>query len=411
MARHFENWLSAFAEYTQESEAPSLFHFWTGVFTIARALRRQVWIEQKLFQWTPNFYIVLVGPAGVVTKSTSLRLGTNLLSKIDGIAFGPKSMTWQGLTDALAESQALVPFINELTGEEEYRSMSCITCAVNELGTFLRPDDKEMTDVLTDLWDGQLEIWDRRTKGLEGRVSIENPWINLMGCTTPAWLQTNFTEAMVGGGLASRIVFVFADAKRHLVAYPSDAIHDDTFDALETKLVEDLELISQIKGEYKLTAAAKKWGRDWYKEHWTVRPDHMASDRFGGYIARKQTHIHKLAIVLAAAQRKNLIITDDDLKFAAHMVTSLEDSMQRVFESIGTGENSKNLNEMLAYVRAYKSIPQKELYRLLYNIMTTKDFEEATNSGVKAGLLRVTNEKGDLCYTPIYPKQPDEKGS
>ncbi|KKK66944.1 hypothetical protein LCGC14_2958990, partial [marine sediment metagenome] len=82
--RNYDNWLSGYAEYTKHSESPDLFHFWTGVFTIAGALRRQVWIDQRYFQWTPNFYIVLVGPAGIAAKSTSLRLGTSLLRRVEG---------------------------------------------------------------------------------------------------------------------------------------------------------------------------------------------------------------------------------------------------------------------------------------------------------------------------------------
>jgi len=195
-----------YAEYTKHSESPDLFHFWTGVFTIAGALRRQVWIDQRYFHWTPNFYIVLVGPAGVAAKSTSLRLGTNLLRFVDGIKFGPKSMTWQALTHALEEAFGLVPFPNG-----DLYPMSCITCSITELGTFLRPEDKVMMDVLVDLWDGQLEPWDRRTVYKEGQVLIENPWINIMGCTTPAWLRDNMPEAMIGGGLIRRIVFVYGE--------------------------------------------------------------------------------------------------------------------------------------------------------------------------------------------------------
>ena len=156
--RNFENWITSYGEYTEHSESPDLFHFWTGVFTIAGALRRQVWIDQRYFQWTPNFYIVLVGPAGIAAKSTSLRLGTALLRRIKGVNFGPRSMTWQALTHALEEANTLIPFPNG-----EYLPMSCLTCSVTELGTFLRPEDKVMSDVLVDLWDGQAETWERRT--------------------------------------------------------------------------------------------------------------------------------------------------------------------------------------------------------------------------------------------------------
>jgi hypothetical protein len=76
--RHFKHWLKAYLDYTSASEAPDAFHFWTGVSTIAGALRRHVWVEQHIFQWIPNFYIIFVAPAGVATKSTTLNLGMGL---------------------------------------------------------------------------------------------------------------------------------------------------------------------------------------------------------------------------------------------------------------------------------------------------------------------------------------------
>jgi len=398
--RHFNNWLTGYAEYTKHSESPDLFHFWTGVFTIAGALRRQVWIDQRIFQWTPNFYIILVGPAGIAAKSTSLRLGTGLLRQVEGIKFGPKSMTWQALTHALEEAYMLVP-MDAGSIEGELIPMSCITCSVTELGTFLRPEDKVMMDVLVDLWDGQVEPWERRTVYKEGQVTIQNPWINVMGCTTPAWLRDNMPEAMIGGGLIRRIVFVYGDEKRQLIAYPADLQDADEFLDLAKRLVEDLTTISELKGEYFLTSTAKAWGKKWYTAHWKKKPEHMISDRYSGYIATKQSHIHKLAIVLAAAQRDKLSITEEDLILAEKMMSGLEHSMQIVFQSLGVGDISRMVMEILAYVRAYGRIPQQALWRHMMPIMSPKEFSEASDAAAKAGYLAIRNFGGVITYCAV----------
>jgi len=397
--RRFPNWLSAYARFTRHSEAPDLFHFWTGVFTIAAVLRRQVWIDQRYFQWTPNFYIVLVAPAGIATKSTSLGLGSDLLKRIDGIHFGPDSMTWQGLTRSLEEAHTLVPLGTGI--DAQYLPMSCVSCSVSELGTFLRPEDKTMTDVLTDLWDGKAKSWKRQTSGLEGRITIENPWINVMACTTPSWLKDNFTEAMVGGGLTSRIVFVYAQDKRKYVAYPASEFPYEVFQKEATELVEDLQIIAGLVGEYHLTKEALEWGKTWYEDHWRKRPEHMVSERFGGYIARKQTHIHKLAIVLAAAQRDELVIHKRDLEIANHMTTGLEVSMRTVFESIGVGDVSRMVNEILVYVRAYGEITQQALWRLMMPLMGPKEFEEASTAAIKAGYIKCAQRGSTIVYIAV----------
>lgn len=275
--------------------------------------------------------------------------------------------------------------------------MSCLTCSISELGTFLHPEEKDFMDVLVSLWDGQLEVWERKTK-TQGADKIPNPWINVIGCTTPSWLRNNFPEAMVGGGLTSRIVFVYADKKRRLIPYPGKVIQREDHKEHADKLVNDLNIISELKGEYELNDEATAWGDTWYTNHWKNRPKHLASDRFGGYYARKQTHIHKLAMVVAASQRNELVITQEDLIFSTQMVTELEKDMAIVFQSIGLAETSKNVTEMLAYLRAFKSMTQKEIWRRMMPIMSSREFDEATNAAVKAGYIKISGP--ELTYTP-----------
>lgn len=397
MPRAFKNWLQAYVHHTRFSESPDSFHFWTGVATIAGALRRRVWIDQLHFQWTPNFYIVLVGPPGVAAKSTSIRAGLSLLEKVPGVAFGPSSTTWQALTEALQNAQDFV----EIEGRPTAEVMSCLTIGVSELGTFLRPDDKEFVDTLVAMWDGQKEVWRRQTK-TQGETVIHNPWINLIGCTTPAWLKDNFPDVLIGGGLTSRMVFVFADKKRQFVAYPSRLVTPATFKEEEEYLVHDLLQIAQLKGEFTISEAALEWGDEWYRAHWMAsRSSHLASEKFAGWWARKQTHLHKLAMVLSAAKRDDLRIEKEDLEEALTLVTDLETDMQHVFSSIGVSHSAKVSNEVLTFIRNHKQIKLQDLWKLCFNTTAQKDFSEAIVAARDAGFIKIVG-KGEtqmIVYT------------
>lgn len=392
MTRNYKNWLKAFMEYTSDSESPAAFHFWSGVSTVAGALRRRVWIDMRKFQWTPNFYIILVGPPGVAAKSTSSRNGMKLLERIEGIKFGPQSMTWQALTQSLEESMEYTKYIDE-NGEELTTPNSSLTITVPELGTFFKMEDSVMMDVLVSMWDGQLETWGHKTK-VSGNVEIKNPWLNMIGCTTPSWLQNNFPEHMIGGGLSSRIIFVYGDQKRHLVAYPDEVINSAEYYEMENKLVEDLAQIASIAGPYILTKKARAWGTDWYRRLWESRPLHMASDRYSGYIARKQTHMHKLAIILAAAQRNERIIDEADLDEANQLLTEVEPHMIKVFESVGIVDEAKHVAEITAYVRHHGFLTSNELWRMCSNIMREHDFRNAVRIAISGGALEVTERNG-----------------
>jgi hypothetical protein len=214
MARNYKNWLKAYMEYTRDSESPSTFHFWTGVSVIAGALRRRVWVDMKKFEWTPNFYIILVGPPGVAAKTTSIGMGMRLLAQIPGIKWGPESMTWQKLTRSLADSIEYLEFVN-FQGQKERIAMSCNTIEVGELGTFLKTDDDALVSFLIRMWEGQRGKFRHETI-TGGAVEIDNPWLNIIAATTPAWMRDNFSESMIGGGLTSRVLFVYGDKKRSL---------------------------------------------------------------------------------------------------------------------------------------------------------------------------------------------------
>lgn len=405
MARVYSNWIQAYCAHTRFSESPDSYHFWTAVATVAGTLRRRVWIDQRQFQWTPNFYIILVGPPGVAAKSTSLRIGLNLLEKVPGVHMGPQSATWQAIGEALLNAQEGVH-----CGGPEPEIMSCLNFGVAELGTFLRPDNKEFVDCLIAWWDGQKEVWRRETK-TQGKIEIHNPWINLIACTTPSWLRENFPEAMIGGGLTSRMVFVYAEAKRQLVAYPSLLIDSGSYKKEEEQLFHDLLEIAKLAGEYQLSPEALKWGQAWYEKHWTsARTSHMASDRFAGYFARKQTHLHKLAMVLAASKRNTMVITAEDLSEANELVTNLEVDMQHVFSSIGMSAGARISNEILALVRNNKVIMLGDLWRQCMATMAQKDFNEALSGLVSAGFIKVKQltEGRQLTFVPPKVINPDE---
>lgn len=387
--RHFDDWLKAYTHFTDTSEAPASMHFWTGVSTIAGAIRRRVWIDEKIFQITPNFYIILVAPPGVATKSTTVRLGMNLLREVPGVHFGPQEMSWQSIIDRFEKATEHLEL-----GPNKTIPMSCLTFAITELGTFLKTDDAGFMNFITGIWDGQQEPWDRQTRK-DGVMEVKNPWVNLIGATTPSWLKTSFPESMVGGGLTSRILFVYAEKKRRLIAYPSDVVLESDYDEFRKKLIEDLIRMSLLKGEYKLSPQAKEWGRAWYEDLWTNRPEHMASERYNVYLARKQTHLHKLALVLTCAQSDIPVVELKAMQDSDLILRGVENDMARVFESIGLADSAIKLNTILGFLDVYKNgIANPDLWKLCIPFMDPRTYAEAIQSGVHARILEVVLHNG-----------------
>lgn len=399
MQRNFRDWLEAFCDYAQYGEAPRRMYFWVGVSAIAGALRRRVWIDQAYFRWHPNFYIILVAPPGIVSKSTTANIAMRLLRRVPGIKFGPDVVTWQALVSAFAEATEMF----QVNGSE-YHAMSAITIESSEFGNLLNPADKEMVDLLVSLWDGKQGAFEKRTK-MSGNDKVENPWINLVACTTPAWIAGNFPEYMIGGGFTSRCVFVYAHDKAKYVAYPGLTVPSG-IDQIEAALVQDLEYISlNLVGEYKLSADAVSWGEAWYEHHYRNRPENLDDERFGGYIARKQTHIHKLAMVLAASQRDDRLLLPADLETANRLVTDLEADMPLVFGKIGRSDTSVQMDRLLHFIQARPAgVTYEEAYRYVHAYFPSlHDYEDMLSGMIRAGLvlMRAHGDKTMLFATAI----------
>lgn len=386
MPRVHSDWIKAYMEYSAHSEAPDRFHFWTAVSTIAGALRRRVWIDMNDFQWTPNFYIVFVAPAGIVSKSTTAKIGMNILKQVPGIKFGPNVVTWQSLVEDLADSQENVMI------EGDYYPMSPLTILSSEFGTFLDPKDKGMVDALVDLWDGQVGTFEKKTKS-SGHDYVVNPWINIIAATTPSWIAENFPEYMIGGGFVSRTVFVFGDKKRHYCAYPDEAVSEN-YGHLKKGLVKDLvDIASNIKGPMRLSPEARAWGRNWYEQHYAAKPPHLQSERMASYYARRQTHMHKLAIVLAAAQNNDRVITEENLIAADMILSENEKNLPKVFEKIGD-EVSQKANAISIHVQARGEVAYTEAFSEMFHKMSFTQFKEGVESSIKAGHITQVNKNG-----------------
>lgn len=375
-------------DYASYSEAPKQFHFWSGVATIAGALRRKVWTDMGYFQWHPNFFIFFVAPPGIVAKSTTADIGMSLLKELPFIHIGPAATSWQAFVKKLSEVQE-----EFLLPDGNWMPMSAITVVASELGTFLDPRNREMIDVLVSLWDGKEGAWTKITKQ-DGEEIVVNPWINIIGCTTPSWIAENITDYFSGGGFASRSIFVYAEHKEKLVAYPFLAMPDDS-DHKRQKLIDDLEQISSLVGPFNLSKEAIEWGIAWYKEHSESNHQHLQSEKFSGYLSRKQTHIHKLAMVLAAAKRDELIITKYDLKEAYEEVTRLEYDMPKIY-GMSNRERAASLSmEILGIIKSNGSIPKNRLFREHYmKTISWETYDEAVNSLLKANQVSMVNVKG-----------------
>ena len=381
MPRVLDDWLSTYLKFTAGTEPPQLFHFWCGVSAIAGALRKHIWNDQLRFKWVPNFYIILVAPPGIISKTTTMDLAMDLLRKVPTIKFGPDIVTWPALVQIFAESG------EQFAYGDTYLPMSAVTLASGELGNLINPRDPELMMLYITLYDGKAGL-EKVTK-TSGSDSVNSPFLNMIGCTTPDWLAENMPLAAIGGGFTSRCIFVFGDKKENFIAWPKKAARSDVA-LLKNDLIADLEHIAtNLIGEVEMTTEAEDWGEEWYKEIWKSGRAEADDDLAKNYFARKQAHMVKLAMILVASSSDKLLIEKKHLVTAHDILGATEAGFSKVFAKIGRTEESLHAERLLEFIRRRGSISYMEAYRHVHlSFPNFRDFE-----GVLQGLVRSGNIK------------------
>ena len=295
------NWLESYLRLMENTEPARLFDKWVGYSIIASALRRKVSLQLGRLIYYSNIYVVLVAEPGVARKTQAIKYGVNFLNTIPEIRLSADSSTKEAMTDDIETSG-----MDELMVDGTTLRHSSLNIISKEFESFLgqKKENTRMLTALTDLFDCP-DDWSSRTKH-SGSNKIINPWVNLLAATTPDSLASSLPATAVGGGLTSRIMFIWADKKKKSIAIPAM-----TEEELKIKawLEKDLYRISRLSGNYMMTTdCIKKWTA-WYDQFDEDESgERICPDKsFSGWYSRKPTYIIKISMLQAAAESSKLL--------------------------------------------------------------------------------------------------------
>lgn len=382
--RRCANWLERYIEIGKISESPDYLHLWAGISILSGICQRKVYFDMGTFEFIPNFYIIFVAPPGITAKSTAIAPVQSFLSqfKDKGVHLSKASTTWQELIQHFAASTNKVLYPGEF-GALHYNTMSIVA---SELGTFLDFSNKDLINHLTELWDAKKGKFEKGTK-TQGSDVLLNPVLNMIGGTTPAWVEENFQEFMVGSGFASRCIFIHAKEKARHIAYPWELAEQLNFDVKKWKddLLFDLQHISKIRGSFTLSAKGLEYGKELYVEiQDTLLGDELNQD-LRGFYARKQGHIHKLAMMLSVASSDELVIDKETLEKASLIIDEAEKSRLETLSEVGKTRESKIVGSIRNSLQHKPLIYIQELWAKYGDRADTRTLENAILMGAKAG--------------------------
>lgn len=352
--RKCNNWLETFVDWTRpRCESPDTFILWSGLFALSAALRRHVKVpREKMGGWeiAPNLYILFVAPPGRARKSTTIGfVADDILADMQRITRAPTIVTQAALLKQLVESDDAALYITS-----------------HEFSSLIMKSKLEMFEILTDLFDGKRHI--EASTISRGIDFAERPCINLLAATTPRWITENMPESVIGGGFASRVIFIYEDKVRRRQLY-YEGLNYNHLDKLKSNLVEDLQHIADnLHGDFQITDGDAMYGGDnakgfmeeWYRKNAEV-PD--ADYRLSGYLERRPAHIHKVAMLLHIARSDNLLLEKVDFEKAIYLLSIIEQRLPQVFKEIGKNIHAPDMEQIKEYMMARKRVGRTDLLR------------------------------------------------
>ena len=375
--RELPDWIDGWMQYMDNSEAPLLYNKWVAISMIAAVLERKVWLQwdKQIFA---NFFIILSGPpAG--GKGTAMTPGRIMLNDMN-----------VNLAADCSSKEQLVRRLSKPTTSIEYegsiKPYAAMTVYSEEFTVFLGYGNVELIQWLSN-WYDCTDPWHYETKH-QGQDHIDGLWVNLIGATTPDLLQESLPRESFGGGLNSRIIYVYAPGRGKLIVFP----HKKTGQPdLWKKLNNDLHIIKTTTGAYKLNPSYEDaWGQ-WYpvqRSHPFVQDQYMMH-----YAGRRPTHIHKLAMIMNASRNGDMLLTSVDFKRALKVLTETERHMKKTFAGFGRNKFAATMHKIGETVRQAGEIQWKEVVKKFY--YDADDTEMATILATLETAGKIKIEKRD----------------
>jgi hypothetical protein len=379
--RYANKWIESYLEFMKNTEPAFVFDKWTAHSLIAAALRKKVKLPYGRINYFANLYVLFVAEPGVARKSQAISFGVDLLSEIPDIVLSADQITKEALLQDLEGStmDAVLP-----NGETlKHSSISIIS---KEFESFIgqKKDNTKMIVFLTDMFDCNEMPTRYRTKN-SGSNIIPSVFVNLLAATTPESLASSLPATAVGGGLTTRILFIWADSRKCKSPKPGFTAADKQ---LRENLIKDLYQISRITGDYVMSKEADEKWQAWYMQYDERDRKRVCMDKsFDGWYSRKPTYILKLAINRAASEYNDLVVEWRHIQQAIDDIVSVEVNMGSVFRAIGKSVVTGEVDIVMQIILDYEWISEHKLMSLIWRDVDSFKFENVINTICRTGLV------------------------
>lgn len=387
--------------YVDNTESPIIFHLWAALTCLGGCMGRHVYLETGIGTVFGNMYCLLVGPPAT-KKSAAIRFAATVMQNATDVRMAPDDTGGQrqGLISAILEEDELDSDLNidaavamdieslmhtdiNLSFKEDKH---VLFANASEFGSFMGETSLPLMRLLIKLWDGENYKYQLK----QTKMVLHDPLLTLLGGTTSADISVLLPPEAIGQGFMSRFILVHAGEKEKQVSL-DDAVLAVEHEPELQKIYQHVE--RNMRGAMVATQDARKLFRRIY-----AKELHIQDTRFMYYSERRELHLRKVAMILAAS-RKSMTVNLDDVETAERILIATELHMPEALGEFGLSPIAMARHKMLEYLRFVKEpVTENALWCLMQRDMKNIDFKNSLHTLVNLNKLTVFESKKGIQY-------------
>lgn len=382
-----KSFITEYLDFTKDLESPGSFFIWSALSCVGAALRDNVYLQYGPKPIYPNIFVLLLAPSGIFRKGQPVQICTKLLSNVQNT----KIIVGRNSIQAVIQELAMAD-MDKKTGIQ-IKGGSCLLSA-EELAAFFVSDPQAMT-ILTDMYECR-ESYPYNLKG-SGKIIVNNLCVSMLAASNEELLRSVYTPQHVYGGLMGRTFFIKPDERRPPNSLLID-INEEPFNGHYdySGLTSSLREITKIKGQFMIMPDAKQEYVKWYNKLYN-----SDSHDKTGVLARIHTGVLKVAMILAAGHRYEIVIKKEDIIQAIDYCVKVVPNYEVFSMSTGKAQDSQIgaiLFSELLDEKNKGSISRRLFIRNHWTELDQKQFDDLMEKLQTAGLIKIggSTDIGDV---------------
>lgn len=390
------SFLDDFLEITIEAESPRSFFLWSGISAISAVVRKNVWINKRIYKLYPNLYIMFIARSAL-RKGLPVKLAQKMVEQVEVMKVISGQNSIQSVITELSK---------QWTSESGKIFREAQAFIVNdELDSLIISDPSAQT-LLTALYDSYLHPkWQKSIKK-DGREVLDNLYITMLTATNEAHLDAFLDKTSFEGGFLGRTLIVH----EHKLSRINSLIQeDDEFQMDLEPLVKYLKELSEVKGKFTFDKDAVEFYDTWYNAYMNKLQDGEIKDSTGS-AGRAGDTVLKLSMCLSLNDSFNLMIRQPHIEAAINLFYRSMSDIRRLLEGKGKSELSDKTRIVLSYLLAQENMEssKKNLLAAKYGDLSASDLDNTVETLQQAGILVIKSTPQEGLIYQINPKWGDK---